>query len=80
MYFICNGGYLRRPVLICPFKHTGVDPQKGYFTSTLESVRKDVECTFGILKKKWKILEYGIWFGDIESLREYSLFVVSCII
>jgi hypothetical protein len=26
----------------------------GYFSSNLESVRNDVECLFGILKKRWK--------------------------
>ena len=51
MYLICDGGYLHWPVLICPFKHSGCATQKGYFSSTIESVQKDVECTFGILKK-----------------------------
>jgi len=52
VYFICNGGYLRWLVLVCPFKHSGPAPQKGYFSTALESVRKDVECTFGFLKKE----------------------------
>ena len=29
----------------------------GRFSERLESVRKDAECTFGILKKRWRILK-----------------------
>jgi hypothetical protein len=29
-------------------------------------VRKDVECTFGILKKHWRVLNNGILFRDIN--------------
>ena len=32
----------------------------------LESVRKDVECTFSILKKHWRVLNNGILFRDID--------------
>jgi hypothetical protein len=78
IYLICDGGYLRWPVLISPFKHSGCATQKGYFSSNLESVRKDVECTFGILKKRWKILEYGIRFDAIEVVER--VFIVCCIL
>lgn len=78
VYLICDGGYLRWPCLICPFKHESCATQKGYFSSKLESVRKDVECTFGILKKRWKILEYGIRFRDIKVLEQ--VFTVCCIL
>ena len=47
-------------------------------SSTLESVRKDVECRFGILKKRWKILKYGIRFEEIEVVER--VFVVCCIL
>jgi hypothetical protein len=30
------------------------------FSAWLESLRKDVECTFGILKRRWRILKSGI--------------------
>jgi hypothetical protein len=65
VYFICDGGYLCWPILVCSFKHSGASTQEGYFSCTLESVRKDVECTFGILKKWWKILEYWIFLFNI---------------
>ena len=78
VYFICDGGYLCWPILVCPFKHSGSPTQKGYFSSTLESIRKDVEYTFGILKKQWKILEYGIRFDNIEVVE--SVFAVCSIL
>ena len=62
---VCDGGYLRWSCLICPFKHKSNSTQKVCFSSRLESVRKDVECTFGILKKCWRVLDYGFHFRDI---------------
>ena len=55
VYLICDGGYLRWPILICPYKGEKNGSQRGYFSTNLESVRKDVECVFGILKKRWKL-------------------------
>ncbi len=60
-YLICDNGYLRWPQLICPY--TANEPchtEAGYFLSNIESVRKDVECTFGIIKKRWQILNNGL--------------------
>ena len=33
----------------------------------LESMRKDVECTFGILKGRWRVLKTGIRLHSTES-------------
>ena len=55
VYLLCDGGYLHWPELICPFKHEPASSRKGYFSAKIESVRKDVECVFGIMKKRWKI-------------------------
>ncbi len=37
-----------------------------------------MEYVFGILKKRWKILDYGIHFGDISDVEK--IFVVCCIL
>ena len=29
-------------------------------------MRKDVECTFGILKKRWRVLNNGLMYQDIK--------------
>jgi hypothetical protein len=33
----------------------------------LESLQKDVECTFGILKVCWRILKMGVWLHSVEA-------------
>ncbi len=48
MYLICNNGYLQWPTSICPYSQADNSTAKDYFSTNLESVQKDVECTFGI--------------------------------
>ena len=36
----------------------------------MESTRKDVECTFGILKGHWKILKAGIHYHSVDVADE----------
>ena len=78
VYLICDGGYIRWPELICPYKHEPVSSQKGYFSAKIESVRKDVECVFGIIKKRWRILDYGIRFRDMKYVEK--AFTVCCML
>lgn len=48
-WILVDGGYLNWSTLICPFKHTtSIIEQR--WSKWAESMRKDVECTFGILK------------------------------
>jgi hypothetical protein len=76
VHLICNNGYLHWPSSICPYKGHKCATLEGYFSSNLESMRKDVECTFGILKKRWKILNNGLLFWDICVCENY--FVTCC--
>lgn len=68
LYFICDGGYQSWPVFICPFKdqREGTLPFK--WSKHAESIRKDVECTFGILKKRFMILKHPSRFRDQETI------------
>jgi hypothetical protein len=34
----------------------------------LESMWKDVECTVGILKGRWRILKSGIWIQGVDAV------------
>ncbi len=52
-----------------------VASSEGYFSSNLESVRKDVECTFGMLKKRSKILNNGLVYRNIKICE--NLFVTA---
>ncbi len=52
MYLICDNGYLVWPTSICPYLKANNTTPEGLFSTNLESVRKDVECTFGIFKEE----------------------------
>ena len=58
-YVIVDNGYLNWSVTVPPMKHNNLRSEIR-FSEWLESLRKDVECTFGILKGRWRILKTGI--------------------
>jgi hypothetical protein len=39
---------------------------EGYFSSNIESIRKDGKCTLGIMKKRWNILNNELLHPDIK--------------
>ena len=43
------------------------------FSEWLESMRKDVECTFGIMKGRFCLLRYGLRFQSIEKCDQLWL-------
>ena len=75
-YLICDNGYLRWPNSISPYTNADSASLEGYFSTNLESVRKDVECTFGILKKRWRVLNDGFYYRDINICEK--IFVTCC--
>ena len=56
LYLICDGGYHLWRCLQFPLKDVP-DIWARRWSKRLESVRKDVECAFGILKKRFRILK-----------------------
>ena len=66
VWLIVDNGYLRWPISICPYKQTEMYKEIR-FSEWLESIRKDVECTFGILKGRFRILKTGIRIHGIEA-------------
>ena len=75
-YLICDNGYHRWPSSISPYANADSASLEGYFSTNLESVRKDVECTFGILKKRWRVLNNGFYYRDINTCEK--IFVTCC--
>ncbi|KAI2499538.1 Plant transposon protein [Fragilaria crotonensis] len=65
-YVIVDNGYLRWPTTIPPMKDT-CNRSELRFSQWLEALRKDVECTFGILKGRWRILKTGIRVHNTEA-------------
>jgi hypothetical protein len=75
VYIIWDNGYLHCPSSICSYEGHKCATLEGDFSSNLESVCKDFECTFGILKKQWKILNNGLLYQDICVCK---IFCVMC--
>ena len=76
MYLICDNGYLRWSTTIRPFKRAETGTPEEYFSKHLEGVWKDVECTFGILKKRWRILNNGFFHRDMVICEK--IFITCC--
>ena len=76
-YLICDGGYHRWRCLQCPMKHaTSVDVNA--FSAMLESIRKDVECFFGILNIRFRWLDGKVEIHDFEAVD--NVMYVCCIL
>ena len=68
VYVICDNGYICWPTTICPFMGSKSNGRlEDYFSSKVESLRKDVECVFGILKGRWASLDKGFKYLDVKT-------------
>jgi hypothetical protein len=76
MYLICDNVYLRWPTSIYLYSKADVSTVEGYFSTNLESMQKDVGCTFGIIKKRQWVLNHG--FKDHDILICEKIFVMCC--
>ena len=77
VYYICDGGYHKWTCMINPMKHTSVRSDR-LWSEWLESTKKDVECTFGSLKSRWRFLRNGIVLQDQNSID--NVFFTCCIL
>jgi Plant transposon protein len=77
LYLIVDGGYHKWKCLQCPFKHTSKSAE-ALWSRWVESVRKDVECTFGILKGRFRCLKLPIYYQDKDVID--SMFFTCCIL
>jgi hypothetical protein len=71
-WFIVDNGYLNWPVTVPPLK-ASTSRHEICFSQWLESMQKDVECTFGILKGQFRILKTGIRLHGQESANKRFL-------
>jgi hypothetical protein len=69
LWVICDGGYHKWKFLQCPL-HIPIGEAQTAWSKKLESLRKDVECTYGILKGRFRILKYGIRCTDPEKVND----------
>ena len=79
VYFLVDGGYGKIACLMDPIPFR-TDLSEIYWSDSefLESVRKDVECTFGILKMRWFILKKGFQFHSVKTFDD--TFKTCCIL
>jgi hypothetical protein len=55
IYLIVDGGFTKEWFLVDPFQiRLGI--RETYWSEWLESIRKDIECFFGIVKGRFRIL------------------------
>ena len=66
-WVIVDNGYMKWPTCIPPMKHA-LSLEEFKWSQWVESMRKDVECTFGILKKRWQVLIHPIRVHSIEKV------------
>ena len=59
VWLLVDNSYLNWGTTIPPMKNT-IYRDETRWSGWLESMRKDVECTFGILKDRFRILKAGI--------------------
>jgi hypothetical protein len=67
VYVIVDNGYLVWSCTIPPFGVSN-NIDKIRWSKWLESMRKDVECTFGILKGGWRILKSGVRLHGVDAV------------
>jgi hypothetical protein len=58
-WFLVDNGYLRWATTV-PLMKLSYNQKEIRFSEWLELIQKDVKCTFGILKGRWRILKSGI--------------------
>ena len=65
-WFMVDNGYLSWSCTVLPVKD-GASYKYIRFSEWLESMRKDVECTFGIIKGRFCVLKYGLHLQSIKK-------------
>lgn len=68
-YAICDNGYHKWPTMMEPTKRPRDDDDYNW-SEMNESLRKDVECLFGILKQEFAILKYGCRFSSLSLVDD----------
>ena len=77
-YVLCDGGYGDWRNLVSAYKCVAPGSYKANWSHRVGSVRKDAECTFGILKARFRIL-FGRQYRHNATDVEY-VFKVCCIL
>ncbi len=66
VYIIVDNGYLAWSCTVPSFTVTS-NTDNIWWSKWIELMRKDVECTFGILIGQWRILKTGVWIYGVDN-------------
>ena len=77
-YFLCDGGYHLWDTLIPPYKDQLEGSCMMEWSKHVESSRKDIECVFGILKRRFLFLKHPIRFQSPEII--HRTFLTCCVL
>lgn len=72
--FVGDEAYPLMRNLLRPYPRSQLDPEKEYFNARLSRARKCIECAFGIMTAKWRIL-----WKPIETNAEFADEIVKAI-
>lgn len=72
--FLCDEPYPLIKNLVKPYSTRQLNQDKDYFNARLSRARRCVECAFGIINAKWRIL-----WKPIECLPETADTITKCI-
>jgi hypothetical protein len=75
VYVIVDNGYLSWSCTVPPLSVTNKIDET-WWSRWVESMRKDVECTFGILKGRWRILKTGVRVYGVDKV--YEIWLTCC--
>ena len=75
-YLLVDGGYHKWRCLQCPLRHSAIK-KEALWSEWAESVRKDVECTFGSLKGRFRCLKVPIFYNTRDVVD--NMFFTCCI-
>ena len=75
-YYLTDGIYPPLSVFVKSFTCPN-DPKRKKFKEAQESARKDVERTFGVLKRRWQVLTVGARSYEVKRLQHV---MYACII
>ena len=71
-----GGGYCQWTCLIPPFKDQTEASEFYSWSKHVEGLRKDIECVFGKLKKRFLAIKNPIHFGNPDNIQR--MFVTCC--
>jgi hypothetical protein len=82
VWILCDGGYHRWRTMQCPLKPERLsNPEEIALSKRMESIRKDVECLFGVLKARFRLLKLPfLYHGNNSKSKCDNVFFTCCML